>query len=396
MSRPRGAAAGAALLLLLLCLGACVPRLQPPGDAVATPALTEDRLLMDDGTGLPLRHWLPDGPPKAVILALHGFNDYGTAFAAPAEYWARHGVATYAYDQRGFGETANRGLWPGSRRMVEDAREALALVAARYPGVPLYLLGESMGGAVAIAAATEAPRPAIAGLILSAPAIWGRDNQGMLYSTALWIVAHSVPWMTFTGEGLEIQPSDNIAMLRALGRDPLVIKATRVDTIYGLVGLMDRAWEDAGRLEGPALVLYGAHEEVIPPEVALKMIRRLPPDFLADTGANRVALYPRGYHMLLRDIHADVVRQDILAWIEHPDAPLPSGADRVAARLADGPATTVAAAAQPAPPMLLPAAAAPPNGSAVASGNGAAAKAGAGAVAAQSGRGLPTAGEHAP
>jgi hypothetical protein len=206
----------------------------------------------------------------------------------------------------------------------------------------------------------------------------------MFYSTMLWFAAHSVPWMTFTGEGLQIQPSDNVAMLRALGRDPLVIKATRVDAIYGLVGLMDRAWDAAGSLKGPALVLYGAHEEVIPPEVALKMLRRLPPDFLSGTGPNRAALYPRGYHMLLRDIHAAVVQQDVLAWIEHHDAPLPSGGDQLARTLVGGPATTVAAAALPAPPMVLP--------NATASGNGAAARAGAGAVATQSGRGVPTTG----
>jgi alpha-beta hydrolase superfamily lysophospholipase len=371
----------------LLCLAACVPQLQPSGDDAVSPSLTPDRLTMEDGASLPLRHWLPaDGPPTAVILALHGFNDYSNAFAAPAEYWAQHGIATYAYDQRGFGQAPYRGLWAGDRRMVEDVRQALALVAARHPGVPVYLLGESMGGALALAVATGTPRPAIAGLILSAPAIWGRDNQGPFYSTVLWFAAHSVPWMTFTGEGLEIQPSDNIAMLRALGRDPLVIKATRVDAIYGLVGLMDRGWDAAATLPGPALVLYGAHEEVIPPEVAMRMLRRLPSDFLAGTGPNRAALYPRGYHMLLRDIHAAEVQQDVVAWIERHDAPLPSGADKLAQRLVGGPATTVAAAAEPAPPMLLPTAAAP-----TANGNGAAARAGAGAVATQSGRGLPTA-----
>jgi alpha-beta hydrolase superfamily lysophospholipase len=376
---------GRLAVLLLLCMAACVPRLQPAGEASVSPSFAEDRLVMDDGTSLPLRVWQPaEGPPKAVILALHGFNDYSNAFAAPAEAWAQDGIATYAYDQRGFGNAPWRGLWAGDRRMMQDVREALALVAARNPGVPVYLLGESMGGALALAVAASEPKPAIAGLILSAPAIWGRDNQGMFYSTVLWFAAHSVPWMTFTGEGLQIQPSDNIAMLRGLGRDPLVIKATRVDAIYGLVGLMDRAWEAAGTLEGPALVLYGAHEEVIPPEVALRMLRRLPPDFLAGSGPNRAALYPRGYHMLLRDIHAAEVQQDVVAWIEHPDAPLPSGADKLAEKLVRGPATTVAAAALPAPPMVLP--------TATASGNGAAARAGAGAVATQSGRGLPTAG----
>ena len=358
----RGTARGLLLLGLLWALAACAPQLQPEGPVVSRPAIDADRLTMDDGARLPLRQWLPKGEPKAVILALHGFNDYSRAFAGPAAYWASQGIATFAFDQRGFGDTADRGLWAGDRRMMQDVRNAATLLRARYPGRPLFLLGESMGAALALAVADAPDPPAIAGLILLAPAIWGRDAQGPVYSTALWMAAHSVPWMTFTGEGLEVQPSDNIAMLRALGRDPLVIKATRVDTIYGLVGLMDRAWDAAPRLKGPALVVYGAHEEIIPPDVAMQMIRRLPPRFVAadGNGADRVAIYPQGYHMLLRDLHGMTVQEDVAAWIADPARRLPSGNEAVAVRLIGAHATTVKDAALPAPPTLVPEAAGGP------------------------------------
>src|SRR3546814_13687678 len=64
-----------------------------------------------------------DGPPAAIILALHGFNDYSRSFEAPAAYWADRGIATYAYDQRGFGQTPHRGLWPGAARLIADRSE---------------------------------------------------------------------------------------------------------------------------------------------------------------------------------------------------------------------------------------------------------------------------------
>ncbi|WP_119460916.1 alpha/beta hydrolase [Rhodospirillaceae bacterium SYSU D60014] len=327
----RGATAGAALgLLLALVLGACAPRVQPiaVGTPTATPHVTEDRLVMNDGVALPLRRWLPEGEPQAVILALHGFNDYSNAFTKTAAYWAEHGIATYAYDQRGFGATRYVGLWPGEDRLIEDLRTAAALLHARHPDLPLYLLGESMGGAIVMAAATSSAPPDADGIILAAPAVWGRELQGPFQSALLWLTAHTVPWMTLTGEGLEIWPSDNIEMLRALSLDPLVIKETRVDTIYGLVNVMDRALEAAPELDGPALILYGSHEEVVPPEAALAMLRRLPPNPPAE---HRIAIYPDGYHMLLRDLQAEVVRHDVLAWIADPEAPLPSGADQVAA-----------------------------------------------------------------
>ncbi len=317
-------------LLLMLLLGACAPRLQPPGTDSVAPQLLADRLIMNDGAALPLRQWQPTGEPKAVILALHGFNDYSYSFDAPAKSWAEAGIATFAYDQRGFGATSYRGMWAGEDRMMEDLRVAAALLRARYPAMPLYLLGESMGGSVVMAAAASTDPPAADGLILASPAIWGRDTQGPIQSGALWLAAHTVPWAELTGEGLNVHPSDNIAMLRELGRDPLVIKETRVDAIYGLVNLMDLAYDAAPRLRGRALVLYGSREDILPGSAVVAMLRRLPADAARRP---RIALYPKGYHMLLRDLAAATVCDDIVAWIADPAAPLPSGGDALAAQV---------------------------------------------------------------
>jgi acylglycerol lipase len=78
------------------------------------PRFTAESFVAADGQVLPLRRWLPPGgngagQVKAVILALHGFNDYNNAFEGPGEAWAKRGIATYAYDQRGFGAAPERG-----------------------------------------------------------------------------------------------------------------------------------------------------------------------------------------------------------------------------------------------------------------------------------------------
>jgi alpha-beta hydrolase superfamily lysophospholipase len=331
----RNAGAFAAAVGVAVILGACAPRLQPLEPEVTAPAILDDRLAMADGVELPLRRWLPRGPPKAVILALHGFNDYSNAFDAPAKTWAEAGIATYAYDQRGFGATPYRGLWAGEERMMGDLAAAARLVRERHPGAPFYLLGESMGGALVMASAAAPDPPAADGIILVAPAVWGREAQGPLNSLFLWLGAHTVPWMRFGGEGLDITPSDNIEMLRALGRDPLVIKKARVDTILGLVNLMDMAYAAAPRLTGPMLVLFGSREEVIPPRAARTMLERLPGGPGGDDAspAARIAIYRDGYHMLLRDLRADLARGDVRAWIENASRALPSGADAHAEKI---------------------------------------------------------------
>ena len=145
------------------------------------------------------------------------------------------------------------------------------------------------------------------------------------YEVALWASAHIAPGATVSGSGLNIRPSDNIPMLRALGRDPLVIKETQIGTIYGLVNLMDDAARSAGRIGVPVLLLYGAHDEIVPEPPVARALADMRQAHVAVTAA----CYPDGYHMLLRDLERETVWKDIAAWIAKPTAPLPSGAENL-------------------------------------------------------------------
>lgn len=315
-------------LLAALCatvFTACAPRLQLPGPTTIAPALSDDVIIAPDGARLPLRVWAPDGPPKIVVLGLHGFNDYSNGFENPGEIWAKHGVITYAYDQRGFGAAPNRGYWAGTEAYVDDLRMVAGLLRQRHPGLPLYILGESMGGAIVMVAMASDVPPTNDGVILIAPAVWGRDFMPFYQTVSLWLSAHTFPWVRLTGGGLSIRPSDNIEMLRKFSADPMVIKATRVDTIHGLVDLMDEAQDSAPKLTQRTLILYGLKDEIVPDSPTFAMIKHLPQH---NPPTHTVALYTKGYHMLLRDLQAKRVIDDALAWMEHPGQPLPSGADR--------------------------------------------------------------------
>jgi alpha-beta hydrolase superfamily lysophospholipase len=315
------------LLLALILLSACAPRLQEIGPPVETPRLDKTFVHMPDGADLPLRVWEPwDRPAEAVILALHGFNDYSKGFAAAGKGMARRGFIFYAYDQRGFGAAPQTGIWAGEDQMIRDLRNIAALIRAKHPGLPLYLLGESMGGAVIMSAAVEAePLPAD-GLILVAPAIWGWQTISAPARFVFEASAHSVPWMKVRPTGFHGQASDNRAALIALWRDPLVIKDTRVDAAYGLVNLMTRAYDAVPRLDHPRwLVLYGEREGILSRDAVNQTLPRFNP---VSPEQGRIAIYRRGYHLLLRDFIQYTVFDDMAAWIRDPAAPLPSGADR--------------------------------------------------------------------
>ena len=313
-------------ILTVFLLGACTPYVAVMGPPRDTPRIEGERFVMADGAALPFVAWRPDGAPKAVILALHGFNDYAIAFADPAVEWVRDGIATYAYDQRGFGRSPKRGLWPGTETLVADLETALSLVSARHPGVPIYVLGESMGGSVVMVAGSQGRLGQAAGAILLAPAIRGRETLNIFARVGLFVFSRTVPWLAGRPAGpLPFTPSDNIAALRKLSRDPLVIKDTRVDAFWGLVNLMDDALAAAPRFDTPAMILIGRHDDLIPDDPMEMMLRRLPP---LPAARRRVAVYPDGYHLLLRDLKADIPIRDIAHWTRAMGEPLPSGNER--------------------------------------------------------------------
>jgi len=303
--------------MLAALVGCAEPRLQPSLPENRVPVLNATSAVMADGYVLPLSVWKPEADIRAVVLALHGMNDYRHAFADVGVHLAASGIATYAYDQRGFGETEWRGIWAGAERLVLDMETMAALLHARYPDVPLYLMGDSMGGAVLLASLGHNPGlQDVSGMVLVAPAVWGRETMNPLQRLLLWLGVHTLPSLELSGDGLHIKPSDNVEMLRALGRDPLVIKKTRIDTISGLTDLMDEAAASVPKLRGPVLIQIGAHDEVIPKRPTCRMLATL-----SERAEHRprVVIYPQGYHMLTRDLQANTVLEDIARWIGDAD-----------------------------------------------------------------------------
>ncbi len=193
-----------ALSVLLLIGSACAPVSHKPGVVMQQPLLNNHSYLTADGIMLPVHSWQSGTDARSVIIALHGFNDYGNFFNDAGEFLASKGIVSYAYDQRGFGGSENPGFWAGVDAYLNDLATFVRLVKHKHSGLPIYLLGESMGGAVVLAASSRDGFPDVAGLILSAPAVWGRKVMPWYQRLLLVVSAHTVPYMHVTGSGLKI------------------------------------------------------------------------------------------------------------------------------------------------------------------------------------------------
>ena len=277
------------------------------------------------GISLAAREWVST-QPQHIVLGVHGFNDYSKAFEPLAQHLVAELQATvYAYDQRGFGANPQAGIWPGSEALLADLRHIAAQLRERHPGLPLTVVGESMGGAVVLVAASESPGLAADQLILKAPAVWGAQSMPWYQRLSLYTMNVLAPDMSFTGRGLPslgIRPTDDPEVARDLSRDPLFIKATRVSSLAGVTELMGRAQTQSNLPPQRKLVLYGLRDRIIPPPPVCDWLTHLN-TATARQAAMEVAIYPDGWHLLTRQLRTREPLQDMARWLRNIPLPHP-------------------------------------------------------------------------
>lgn len=296
-----------------------MPRLEPEAS----------KLISFDGAELGLTVFGDQTEPEIVIVGVHGMNDYANAFHMAAPYWAERGVKTYAYDQRGFGRSVGRGDWPEEELMREDLRTAIKLVRAKYPDATLAVVGISMGGAVAMSAfGSERPPEGVDRVVFSGPGLRGWGSLPLIQRVALWTSVRVRPgWVVRPPRFVKIEPSDNVEMLQRLWTDPLGIRENKIEQVHGVISIMETAHKAAPNLPEniPMLLTYGAKDIVIPENGVRRTAKVMSPHV-------RTAYYPDGYHMLLRDLQAETVFEDVLTFLRNPEADLPSGVGEVPGR----------------------------------------------------------------
>jgi alpha-beta hydrolase superfamily lysophospholipase len=277
------------------------------------PVLEPDALVTGDGTRLPISTWQPSGPASALVLGLHGYGDYRRAFELAGRWLAAHGVAVYAYDQRGFGETESRGYWAGADTLIDDCADAVRVLRETHPELPLAVLGESMGGSVALAGLRGGEIVGVDRLILAAPGVRGGLPLRQLHDLALRLATLALPWLAVElrrGGRPWLDPEES----QRLADDPLILRHLSVGTYDGLIELANRATADGDRELPPTLLLFGELDGTIP-RVAID-------DLAARLGdCCTFCAYPERHHLLLHEADADELFADCLAWLQ-PAVPI--------------------------------------------------------------------------
>lgn len=247
--------------------------------------------------------------PRAVILLLHGFGEHAARYEETARELADEGYAVHALDHRNHGASGGRLGWVESPSMVPDDFLGFARsVRALYPGVPLVLLGHSMGG-VAAAHVALAAQDEFSGLVLSAPFLAPTDSQPAVMVGLLGVLARVLPTLPvrrIPSAALSRQPEE----AEAYDIDPLVFHgATSARTAWSLLEAGRRALERAGELTLPLLVLHGGADTVASPRASAEFADR------AGSGDKRHRMFPEARHEVLNDLDRKEFRQELRDWL---------------------------------------------------------------------------------
>ena len=264
------------------------------------------------------RYWKADSQTEFIVIAIHGYNDYSYSFEYPASVFKKFGIDTFSFDLRGFGENIDRGNWFPLEVHINDIEIFLQKIKFQNPKKKIFLLGESMGGAIVVSMVNQKKIP-IDGVILVAPAIWDFTKKNFFKSTLLNLFSKIFPNQTLSGDGIiNVKPSNNIEMLKQFSSDSNVIHKPTLKSLNGIIKLMDKSFIEAlTYLKNPryeTLIILPMKDEIVPRKPLLSILRTK--EVKKNVGKKiQIGVYPNNYHMILRDLEGDEISREIKEWL---------------------------------------------------------------------------------
>jgi alpha-beta hydrolase superfamily lysophospholipase len=262
------------------------------------------------GIDLYAQGWLPETGARAVIVVAHGLAEHGGRYETLAGELVQRGYAVYAVDHRGHGRSSGpRANIDRFAHLVSDFCAFTGRCAREHLDTPVFMLGHSMGGAVAFASALRLQH-ALRGLVLSAPALATDQKLGPLqemFVRFLSVVAPNTGALALPADAVSRDPS----VVARYAADPLVHHGEiPARTLVELLRAMQGFPASAHELRLPTLILHGTADTLVP----LAATRPVYQAF--GTRDRSVKLYDGLYHEVFNEPEHARVTADLLHWLE--------------------------------------------------------------------------------
>ncbi len=270
-------------------------------------------LNMADGTALTTYQWLPQtAAPKGVIVIVHGYGEHAGRYEHVAAYFNKIGYALYAADHRGHGRSRGErlGYFASFEPLSDDLTQVIGWAHAQHAGLPLYLLGHSLGGLLTLYHEIKSPSSSISGVILSDPALTPSVSVPPLQKTLVQFLNRIAPTLKVVPRVASTALSRDASVGTAYDADPNVYhEAISARVGVEVVNASDLVYANAFKFTLPLLMLIGTADQIAKPEHGLYVYDHV------GSADKTLKKYEGFYHELLNEPEKEQIMGEIAAWL---------------------------------------------------------------------------------
>lgn len=287
-------------------------RLREAINGIAAKDPVEKILRISDSVRIFYQYWLPQDNVEKIILMCHGFQCHSDLYYVLADYFFDKNILICAMDQRGHGRTSGiRGHLDSFDLVYQDMRLLIHLMKRKFPNVPLYLMGESMGGLTILNFAAQFPQE-VEGILALVPGIRQRLFSSLRYLLFIASFLKYVPLKIFIK-----LPSDynNPTYFSAFNdydsHDILHANPVSLGMLFNLLNLFHTTLPNIkNKILKPILICQGTGDKLLDPYGAYELYQHISfPD-------KTLQFYRNANHSLLMDQNAQKIYSDIYLWLK--------------------------------------------------------------------------------
>lgn len=270
----------------------------------------ESEFAAPDGLRLYERGWLPAERPRGVVLIVHGYAEHCGRYAHAGDYLASNGYAVYAYDQRGHGRSPGRRAAVAScAEYARDLDAYAAIVRGRHDGVPLFLLGHSMGGLV-VTLALIAKTVELRGAVLSGPVLPADGFGARVAERMILIIGRIAPGLPLVKlKAADVSRDESV--VAAYDSDPLTYRGR---LRAGMAAAMTRATRHVrahrGDVTAPFIIMHGGDDRLATPEGSRAL------HAAAASSDKTLRIFDGLYHEIMNEPERAQVLDELRAWLD--------------------------------------------------------------------------------
>jgi acylglycerol lipase len=270
----------------------------------------EFSITTQDGIQLYAQGWEPAQNPQGCVLIVHGIGEHSGRYAHVAEALDQAGYAVLAFDLRGHGKSqGKRGHVPKFEALLDDLSLLIAESDRRYPGLPTFLYGHSLGGTIVMSYALQR-QPNLAGVVATGPSLRLAFDPPPSKVALGRLMDKILPAFTMPS-GLETQAlSRDPEVIQKYENDPLVHDMVSGRLFFGFMDAGSRLLAKAAEFPLPLLLMHGSADRLTSPKASQEFAQKMGEKCT-------LKIWDGFYHEIHNEPEKEEVLSEIISWLNH-------------------------------------------------------------------------------